>query len=179
MVPAGNALGVISNPPQADHIPPLKISGIKRRSGFFRNEAIHVVCRVSEKPLQRSRWDFLRRHQGLKQSMLLNIILFLSMQVCNQVNFLLWKKNGQDRFQSCPFRLELFFMASQCSVEPSPRLSVESSKPAFVLVYASYICSTHARIIPLLFLEKPPFYFFKISFVSLIRFSAWPCIFSN
>jgi hypothetical protein len=30
---------------------------------FFRNEAIHVVCRVSEKILQRSRWDFLRRHQ--------------------------------------------------------------------------------------------------------------------
>jgi len=34
MVSAGNALGVLSSPPQADHIPPLKISGIKRRSGF-------------------------------------------------------------------------------------------------------------------------------------------------
>jgi len=31
MVPAGNALGVLSSPPQADHIPPLKISGIKNR----------------------------------------------------------------------------------------------------------------------------------------------------
>ncbi len=31
---------------------------------FFRDEAIHVVCRVSEKALQRSRWDFLRRHQS-------------------------------------------------------------------------------------------------------------------
>ncbi len=30
MVPAGNA-GVLSSPPQADHIPPLKISGIKNR----------------------------------------------------------------------------------------------------------------------------------------------------
>ncbi len=30
MVPAGNAPMVLSNPPQADHIPPLKISGIKR-----------------------------------------------------------------------------------------------------------------------------------------------------
>ncbi len=32
---------------------------------FFREEAIHVVCRIPEKLLQRSRWDFLRRHQGL------------------------------------------------------------------------------------------------------------------
>ena len=34
---------------------------------FFRDEAIHVVCRVSEKPLQRSRWDFLRRHQSFNR----------------------------------------------------------------------------------------------------------------
>ena len=27
MVPAGNALGVLSSPPQADHIPPLKAAG--------------------------------------------------------------------------------------------------------------------------------------------------------
>jgi len=32
MVPAGNALGVLS---RKFHIPPLKISGIKRRSGFL------------------------------------------------------------------------------------------------------------------------------------------------
>ena len=31
MVPARNALGVLSSPPQVDHIPPLKISGIKKR----------------------------------------------------------------------------------------------------------------------------------------------------
>jgi len=37
----------------------------------------------------------LQQIQGLKESMLLNIILFLSMQVCNQVNFLLWKKMGR------------------------------------------------------------------------------------
>ncbi len=100
MLPAGNALVVLS---RKFHIPPLKISGIKRRSGFsgmrqymrplknaqfysssrkakiltggihwvFRGlkfepnaeigqkgafckglEAIHVACRVSEKPLQ-------------------------------------------------------------------------------------------------------------------------------
>ena len=30
---------------------------------FFRRETIHVVCRVPEKPQQRSRSDFLRRHQ--------------------------------------------------------------------------------------------------------------------
>ena len=31
MVPEGNALGVLSSPPQADHMPPLKNSGIKNR----------------------------------------------------------------------------------------------------------------------------------------------------
>jgi len=31
MVRAGNALGVLNSPPQADHIPPLKISEIKNR----------------------------------------------------------------------------------------------------------------------------------------------------
>jgi hypothetical protein len=31
MVPVGNALGVLS---KKAHIPPIKISGIKRRSGF-------------------------------------------------------------------------------------------------------------------------------------------------
>ena len=36
---------------------------------FFRNEAIHVVCRVSEKIIQRSRWDFLRRHQALTKDL--------------------------------------------------------------------------------------------------------------
>jgi len=54
MVPAGNALGVLSGPPQADHI---------QGAAIFQGEAIHVVCRVPEKPLQPSRWDFLRRHQ--------------------------------------------------------------------------------------------------------------------
>ena len=34
----------------------------KKARRFFRDEAIHVVCRVSEKLLQRSRWNFLRRH---------------------------------------------------------------------------------------------------------------------
>jgi hypothetical protein len=61
MVPPGNALGVLS---RKFHIPPLKISGIKKEQRFFSDEAIHVVCRVSEKPLQRSKWDFLRRHQS-------------------------------------------------------------------------------------------------------------------
>ncbi|MBT8351851.1 MAG: hypothetical protein KJO26_11555, partial [Deltaproteobacteria bacterium] len=36
--------------------------GCKARR-FFGNEAIHAVCRVPEKALQRSRWDFLRCHQ--------------------------------------------------------------------------------------------------------------------
>ena len=31
---------------------------------FFRRETIHVVCRVPEKPQQRSRSDFLRRHHS-------------------------------------------------------------------------------------------------------------------
>ncbi len=61
MVPAGNALGVLSRPPQADHIPPLKICGIKRRSKWDfllnhqfeesiyrgngkRNEINHIIC---------------------------------------------------------------------------------------------------------------------------------------
>ncbi|MCP4369523.1 MAG: hypothetical protein GY797_15645 [Deltaproteobacteria bacterium] len=35
----------------------------KKAQRFFRNEAIHIVCRVSKKLLQRSRWYFLRRHQ--------------------------------------------------------------------------------------------------------------------
>ena len=30
---------------------------------FFRDEAIHEVCRVAEKLLQRIKWDFLRHHQ--------------------------------------------------------------------------------------------------------------------
>ena len=60
MVSAGNALGVLS---RKFHIPPLKNQRDKKAQWFFRDEAIHVVCRVSEKPLQRSRWDFLRRHQ--------------------------------------------------------------------------------------------------------------------
>jgi hypothetical protein len=38
-------------------------SSIYKAQWFFRDEAIHVVCRVSEKPLQRSRWDFLLSHQ--------------------------------------------------------------------------------------------------------------------
>ena len=33
---------------------------------FFRRETIHVVCRVPEKPQQRSRSDFLRRHHPLR-----------------------------------------------------------------------------------------------------------------
>ena len=44
---------------------PAKNQRDKKAQRFFRDEAIHVVCRVSEKPLQRSRWDFLRRHQVL------------------------------------------------------------------------------------------------------------------
>ena len=40
-------------------------SSIYKAQWFFRDEAIHVVCRVSEKLLQRSRWDFLRRHHIL------------------------------------------------------------------------------------------------------------------
>ena len=41
-------------------------SSIYKAQSFFRDEAIHVVCRVSEKLLQRSRWDFLRRHQYIR-----------------------------------------------------------------------------------------------------------------
>ncbi|MCP4367022.1 MAG: hypothetical protein GY797_02740 [Deltaproteobacteria bacterium] len=53
MVPVGNALGVLS---RKFHM---------QAQRFFREEAIHVVSRIPEKLLQRSRWDFLRRHQGL------------------------------------------------------------------------------------------------------------------
>jgi hypothetical protein len=42
---------------------PAKNQRDKKAQWFFRDEAIHVVCRVFEKPLQRDRWDFLRRHQ--------------------------------------------------------------------------------------------------------------------
>jgi len=52
MVPAGNALGVLS---RKFHIQGAVV--------FHRRGNTYVVCRVSEKPLQRSRWDFLRRHQ--------------------------------------------------------------------------------------------------------------------
>jgi len=41
---------------------PAKKQRDKKAQWFFRDEAIHVVCRVSEKPLQRSRWDFLLSH---------------------------------------------------------------------------------------------------------------------
>jgi len=58
MVPAGNALGVLSNPQQAAHI---------QGAVVFRGRG-NVVCRVSEKPLQRSRWNFLERHQLLMDS---------------------------------------------------------------------------------------------------------------
>jgi hypothetical protein len=44
---------------------PAKNQRDKKAQRFFRDEAIHVVCRVSEKSLQRSRWDFLRRRQIL------------------------------------------------------------------------------------------------------------------
>jgi hypothetical protein len=49
MVPAGNALVVLS---EKAHIPPLKISGIKRRSGFSGTRLYDIVCRVPEKPLR-------------------------------------------------------------------------------------------------------------------------------
>jgi len=52
MVPAGNALWVLSSLPQADHIPPAKNQRDKKAQRFFRDEAIHAVCRVSEKLLQ-------------------------------------------------------------------------------------------------------------------------------
>ena len=42
---------------------PAKNQRDKKAQKFFRDEAIHVVCRVPEKALQRIRWDFLRRHQ--------------------------------------------------------------------------------------------------------------------
>jgi len=45
MVPAGNALGVLS---KKAHIPPLKISGIKRRNGFSGMRLYDMVCRVPE-----------------------------------------------------------------------------------------------------------------------------------
>ncbi|MCP4368339.1 MAG: hypothetical protein GY797_09565, partial [Deltaproteobacteria bacterium] len=41
---------------------PAKKQRDKKAQRFFRDEAIQVVCRVSEKLLQRGRWDFLRRH---------------------------------------------------------------------------------------------------------------------
>ncbi|MBW2562821.1 MAG: hypothetical protein JRE29_02085 [Deltaproteobacteria bacterium] len=72
MVPSGNALGVLSSPPQimpygtniGGPYTPVKNQRDKKAQWFSRDEAIHVVCRVSEKLLQRSRWDFLRRHQN-------------------------------------------------------------------------------------------------------------------
>jgi len=42
---------------------PAKKQRDKKAQWFFRDEAIQVVCRVSEKLLQRSRWSFLQRHQ--------------------------------------------------------------------------------------------------------------------
>jgi len=48
--------------------PPAKNQRDKKAQCFFRDEAIHIVCRVSEKSLQRSRWDFLRRHQNFPKS---------------------------------------------------------------------------------------------------------------
>ena len=41
---------------------PAKNQRDKKARWFFRDEAIQVVCRVSEKPLQRSMWDYIRRH---------------------------------------------------------------------------------------------------------------------
>ncbi|MEA3435329.1 MAG: hypothetical protein U9R43_02615 [Thermodesulfobacteriota bacterium] len=41
---------------------PAKNQRDKKAQRFFRDEAIHVVCRFSEKSLQRSRWDFLVSH---------------------------------------------------------------------------------------------------------------------
>ena len=41
---------------------PVKKKRDKKAQRFFRDEMIPVVCRVPEKLLQRSRWDFLRRH---------------------------------------------------------------------------------------------------------------------
>jgi len=49
VVPAGNALGVLS---KKAHIPPLKISGIKRRRGFSGTRLYDIVCRVPGKPLR-------------------------------------------------------------------------------------------------------------------------------
>ena len=48
---------------QKDSYTPAKNQRDKKAQWFFRDEAIYVLCRVSEIPLQRSRWDFLRRHQ--------------------------------------------------------------------------------------------------------------------
>jgi len=45
MVPAGNALGVLSSPPQADHPPLLNISEIKKRRDFSGARQYNLVCR--------------------------------------------------------------------------------------------------------------------------------------
>jgi hypothetical protein len=44
---------------------PAKNQRDKKAQWFFRDEVIQVVYRVSEKSLQRSRWDLLQRHQRL------------------------------------------------------------------------------------------------------------------
>ncbi len=58
---------------------------------FFRRETIHVVCRVPEKPQQRSRSDFLRRHQELIY------------------------RGQQQTINKCPFKLSSYFT----SLEPA------------------------------------------------------------